>query len=148
MINKHMKAIKLLMIGFCILISGSICISQNQNVQKKDFQSALSSGDIKLTITGIDDGMKLSVKVDKKNDNPLVLYVPKDTSEIKIGSINYQKISISTQKEIKIDLSVLKEQSLLLNQVSKQKLIKGTIIIDCNEGKTTYQYQDATLGVK
>jgi len=140
-----MKTIKVFTIVICVfLLFGNISFSQIHNEHKKDINTALSSGEIKLSLTGIEDGMKLSIKVDKKNNKPLILYILKDTTELKIGNSSYQKIKISTQKEIKIDLSILKTQTVVVNQSSKQKLIKGSIIID----STTYDYQNAMVGVK
>jgi len=133
---------------FSFLFIGNIAFSQDHKEQKKDIKTALSTGEIKLSITGLEDGMKLSIKADKKNDKPLVLYIPKGVSELKIGSADYQKIEISTQQEIKIDLSKLMSQTVVVIQSSKQKLIKGTIIMENNSGSTKYEFQNAMIGVK
>jgi len=144
-----MKTTKLIsLVIFSILLTGNIAFSQDHKEQKKDIKTALSSGEIKLSVTGLEDGMKLSIKADKKNDKPLVLYIPKGVSELKIGSENYQKIEISTQQEVKIDLSKLMTQTVVVIQSSKQKLIKGTIIMDNNAGSTKYEFQNAMIGVK
>jgi len=144
-----MKSIKVFTAFICgILLLGNIAFSQNHTEQKKDIKTALSSGEIKLIITGLEDGMKLSIKVDKKNEKPLVLYIPKGTSELKIGSSEFQKIQLSTQQEVKIDLSKLMTQTVIVIQSSKQKLIKGSIIMDSNSGSISYDFQNAMVGVK
>jgi hypothetical protein len=144
-----MKTSKLFTLVICsFFFFGNITFSQNHIEQKKDIKTALSSGEIKLSLTGLEGGMKLSIKVEKENAKPLILFIPKGASELKIGNADYQKIEISTQQEVKIDLSKIMAQTVVVIQSSKQKLIKGTIIIDNDSGSTTYDYQNATVGVK
>lgn len=112
----------------------------------KNIKTALDSGDIKLTLEGIEAGEKLNIKAEKKTATPLVLVIPKGTTEIKVGITRVIIISLSTEREI--DLSKTNTGEAKVKQAGKNRIIAGSVTVEYNSGSVSYSYQNAEFGVK
>lgn len=142
-INHLLYAIlPLIVILYCgIFVSDSVADNKNT----KNITSALESGDVKLTVEGIENGEKLKIKAEKKKSSSLVLVIPKGNTELKLGM--FQTITINASQEVQIDLSNATTGEVHVSQSGKHRLFKGSVEIENSSGGTSYSYHDAKFGV-
>jgi hypothetical protein len=146
---KNIRSIKLtlVMTVFITLLCSGVFVLEAA-ADSKNIEIALDSGDIKLTLAGLENGEKLNIKAEKKTATPLVLVIPKGTTEIKVGSNPVIIISLRTEREIKIDLSKTTIGEAKVNQAGKTRIFTGSVTIEYNSGSVSTSYQNAELGVK
>jgi len=132
----------LIVILYCgIFVSESIANNKNT----KNIISALESGDIKLTVEGIENGEKLKIEAEKKTSSSLVLVIPKGNTELKLGM--FQTITINASQEVQIDLSNATTGEVHVSQSGKRRFFKGSVEIENSSGGISYSYHDAKFGI-
>ena len=142
-ISHLLYAILTLIVILCCGIFVSESVANNKNT--KNITSALESGDIKLTVEGIENGEKLKVKAEKKTSSLLVLVIPKGNTELKLGM--FQTITINASQEVQIDLSNTTTVEVQVSQSGKSRLFKGSVEIENSSGGISYSYHDAKFGI-
>jgi len=132
----------LIVILYCgIFVSESVA----NNTNTKNITSALESGDVKLTVEGIENGEKLKIKVEKKTSSSLVLVIPKGNTELKLGM--FQTVTINASQEVQIDLSNATTGEVQVSQSGKSRLFKGSVEIENFSGGISYNYHNAKFGI-
>ena len=116
--------------------------------EKKNIKTALESGDIKLTLEGIEDGEKVNIKAEKKTEAPLVIVIPKGTTEITVGSTQVIIITLNAERAIEIDLSKTTTGEAKVKQAGKNRIFVGAVTVEYGSGGKSYSYQNAQFGVK
>ena len=132
----------LIVILYCgIFVSESVANNKNT----KNITSALESGDVKLTVEGMENGEKLKIKAEKITSSSLVLVIPKGNTELKLGM--FQTITINTSQEIQIDLSNAATGEVHVSQSGKRRLFEGSVEIENSSGGISYSYHNAKFGI-
>lgn|GEM_PF-6304501 len=143
-ISHLLYAILTLIVILCCGILVSESVANNKNT--KNITSALESGDVKLTVEGIENGEKLKIKAEKKTSSSLVLVIPKGNTELKLGM--FQTVTINESREIQIDLSNATTGEVHVSQSGKSRFFKGSVEIENSSGRINYSYHNAKFGVK
>jgi len=117
------------------MVTGLIGYAQPNAIDKIEIVEAFEAGFILLNFTGKEGGEKLEVKVTKKLSMPLIIVINEGTTTFEFGWDD--KISIFTDREIKLDLSRKIEDSIVFPQTGTTRITGGSMSTKCFFGKNT-----------
>jgi hypothetical protein len=131
---KRFKTILAFLVVISIMGTGLIGYAQPNAIDKIEIEEAFEAGFILLNFTGKEGGKKLEIKVTKKLSMPLIIVINEGTTTFKTGR---DKISIFTDREIKLDLSRKIEDSIVFTQTGTTRITGGSMSTKYFFGKNT-----------
>ena len=97
--------------------------------EKLPIGDAFKQGIISIKITGIDNGERVELKAKRQSEKPIIISIGKGKTDIA------GKVTIYTDKELSIDLSIKDEGSIILPQTGNQRIKSGSMTVSMSPKK-------------
>lgn len=110
---------------------------------KQTVDDGLKASKISLVLEGVGQGKSIRLLVTNITDSRVALVLPKGNSDFHLGQAT---VTISTEKELSIDLQSQKTFEVILPQVGKLKLQAGRITLKQTEKGMQTQFENASFG--
>jgi len=124
---------KIIILGCCFAVT-LLTFTYAFSTEKLEIEEAYNNGLVSLAFSAKDKGIKLELKVNKNDTNPLILLIKKGETTFDGGQ---GKIGVISDIEKEIDLTEKKEGSIILKQSELQvgytHINKGRITIRKNK---------------
>jgi len=88
--------------------------------ERIELKEAFKAGLVQVTFTGREKGEKLEITVKRISPKPLTIVIKKGTTTL-------EEITFFTDRELKLDLSVKVEDSVIAQQTGKVRLKSGSV---------------------
>ena len=111
---------------------------------KQTVDDGLKASKISLVLEGVGQGKSIRLLVTNITDSRVALVLPKGNSDFDVGRYT---VTISTERELSIDLQGQKSFEVILPQVGKRaRLQAGKITLKQTEKGMLRQFENATFG--
>jgi hypothetical protein len=110
---------------------------------KQTVDDGLKASKISLVLEGVGQGKSIRLLVTNITDSRVTLVLPKGNSDFRLGQAT---VTISTEKELLIDLQSQKSFEVILPQVGKLRLQAGKITLKQTEKGMQTQFENASFG--
>lgn len=117
-----MRKIKTLTLGVTLFYILSF-ISWSENYDSVEINEALGAGVISLSFTGIEDGEKMNIRIEKVLSTPLMIVIEKGETIFPTRP----QVSIFTAEKVVVDLSDKKQEVIMFPQTGGDSYILGTM---------------------
>lgn len=106
-----------------LVLPGVTPSAETQTIAQYDLMAAYEAGLVSITLTGLENGAKLQVTVDRLVDAPMIVVIAPGELVFDLGMA---KIAFAAETTIKLDLSTNNSGSFTTKQTGKNRITSGS----------------------